>query len=121
MKPYHLLFFFAFVFFSACDKPFPPQGTFNAKLVASFCAYQIVQILDTDGKDQCMMDWKDSSGKQYTNVFTVNNHCDFATAGLKVGDTFSAVIVEEPTITNCAVCLGYMETPPIKWNIKVVE
>jgi hypothetical protein len=120
MKPYHFLFIVALVVFSACDKPYPPQGSFNAKLVASFCAFQIVQIVDADGKGQGM-DWKDPSGKQYTNVFTVNNHCDFTLAGLKTGDSFKAVIVEQPTISTCAVCFGYMDTPPLKWNIKVVE
>ena len=120
MKPYHLLLFFGLALLSACSKPYPPQGSFKAKLVASFCAFQIVQITDADGKGKGM-DWTDPSGKLYKNVFTVKNHCDFGKAGLKVGDTFNAMIIDEPVETSCAVCMGFMETPPLQWNIKVIE
>ena len=120
MKPYQLLIFLAVTLLSACSKPYPPQGSFKAKLVASFCAFQIVQITDADGKGKGM-DWTDPSGKELKNVFTVKNHCDFGTAGLKVGDSFTAVIVEEPQVINCAVCMGFMETPPLQWNIKVID
>ena len=120
MKPYHLLFFFTLFLLSACSKPYPPEGSFKAKLLASFCAFHIVQIEDVDGKGRGM-DWNDPSGKQYKNVFTVKNHCDFAKAGLKVGDRFTAVIMQEAREVNCAVCMGFMETPPLQWNIKVAE
>lgn len=120
MKTVHLFLFFVFVLFSACSKPYPPSGSFKAKLLASFCAFHIVQITDADGKGQGV-DWSDHSGKHYTNVFTVKNYCDFGTAGLKVGDSFTAVIVEEPQITNCSVCMGFMDTPPLQWNIKVID
>jgi hypothetical protein len=118
MKLYHLLLMILFV--AACTKPYTPEGTFQARLVASFCAFQIVQIVDVDGKGRGM-DWTDPSGKEYKNVFTVKNHCDFAKAGIKVGDTFKAEIIDKPVETNCAVCMGFMETPPLQWNIRVME
>ncbi len=120
MKLYHGLIILSLTLFAACSKPFPPQGSFRAKLVASFCAFHIVQIEDADGKGRGM-DWTDPSGKQYKNVFTVKNYCDFGKTGLKVGDNFTAIIVEEPQDTNCAVCMGFMETPPLQWNIKVLD
>lgn len=120
MKLYHALAILVITLFAACSKPFPPQGIFRAKLVASFCAFQIVQIEDADGKGRGM-DWTDPAGKPYKNVFTVKNHCDFGKAGLKVGDSFTAIIVEEPQDTTCAICMGFMETPPLQWNIKVVD
>jgi hypothetical protein len=118
MKPYHLFLFPALLLFFACSKPHAPEGSFKAKLLASFCAFHIVQIEDGNGSG---MDWADPSGKQYKNVFTVKNHCDFAKTGLKVGDRFTAVIIEEPLETSCAVCFGFMETPPLQWNIRVIE
>ena len=120
MKSYYLLFFISLLLFSACSKPYAPEGDFKAKLLASFCAYHIVQIEDADGKG-AGMDWTDPSGKEYKNVFTVKNHCDFAKTGIKVGETFKAVIIEKPVETNCTVCLGFMETPPLQWNIRVID
>ena len=120
MKSYHLLAFSALLLFSACSKSYAPEGSFKAKLLASFCAYHIVQIEDADGKGRGM-DWTDPSGKEYKNVFTVKNHCDFAKKGIKVGDTFNAVIINEPVETSCVVCMGFMETPPLQWNIKVID
>jgi hypothetical protein len=120
MKSYHLLFVGCLLFLSACMKPFPSQGNFNAKLVASFCGFHIVEILDADSKDRGM-DWTDPGGKQYKNVFAVKNHCDFVKAGLKVGDSFTAVIIDESQDRTCAVCYGYMETPPLQWNIRVKD
>jgi hypothetical protein len=117
MKSYYLLFFIFLLLFSACSKSYAPEGNFKAKLLASFCAYHIVQIEDGRGG----MDWTDPTGKEYKNVFTVKNHCDFAKTGIKVGDTFKAVIIDEPVETDCAVCMGFMETPPLQWNIRVVE
>lgn len=117
MKSYRLLVFAALLLFSACSKSYEPEGSFNAKLLASFCAFHIVQIEDERGG----MNWNDPSGKQYKNVFTVKNHCDFAKSGLKAGDRFTAVIVQEAQETNCAVCMGFMETPPLQWNIRVIE
>lgn len=120
MKCYHFVLLVTLFFFSSCSKLLHPQGSFKAKLLASFCAFHIVQIEDTDGK-RYGMDWTDPSGKQYKNVFTVKNHCDFSKAGLKVGDSFTAAVVETPGETTCAVCFGYMETPPLQWNIQVVQ
>ncbi|QNA45736.1 hypothetical protein [Lacibacter sediminis] len=120
MKPYHLLLVCALLLIAACSKLYPPEGNFKAKLLASFCAFHIVQIEDADGKGRGM-DWTDPSGKEYKNVFTVKNHCDFGKTGIKVGDTFKAVIIDKPVETNCAVCMGFMETPPFQWNIRVVE
>lgn len=118
MKPYHLLFFVALFFFSACRKPHASEGRFKAKLLASFCAFHIVQIEDGKGLG---MDWTDPSGKEYKNVFTVKNHCDFGLAGLKVGDKFTAIIMDKPIEATCAGCDGFMETPPLQWNIKLID
>lgn len=120
MKSYYHLVVAALLVFSACSKSYAPEGNFKAKLLASFCAFHIVQIEDADGNGGGM-DWTDPSGKQYKNVFTVKNHCDFAKSGLKAGDRFTAVIVQEARETNCAVCMGFMDTPPLQWNIRVLE
>lgn len=120
MKSYHLFLFVTLVLFFSCSKLLSPKDSFKAKLLASFCGFHIVQIEDAHGKGYGM-DWTDPAGKDYKNVFTVKNHCDFVKAGLKVGDSFTAVIVNAPNEKTCAVCYGYMETPPLQWNIRVVK
>jgi hypothetical protein len=120
MKPYYLFLIMTMLVSAACSKMFPPKDSFKAKLLASFCAHHIVQIEDTDKKGYGM-DWTAPSGQQYKNVFTVKNHCDFVMAELKVGDSFTAAIVDEPGGKACAVCFGYMDTPPLQWNIKVIQ
>ena len=109
------------LFFTAsCSKNKLPEGRFEAKLVASFCSYNIVEITDSRFKN-AGLDWKDGTGKQYKNVFTVKNYCDFGKAGLKTGDRFTAILVDSATEDGCAVCMGYLETPPLQLTIKVVE
>ncbi len=105
--------------FSSCSKNENTEGVFKAKLVASFCAYNIVEIQD-ESSFGLGMNWKDSGGKEYKNVFAVANFCDFAKNGLKVNDVFNCRIVERPLNESCAVCFGYMETPPLNRNIEVV-
>ena len=93
---------------------------FKARLIASFCAYNIVQIQDSAFYSYGM-DWTDSQGNTYQHVFSVSNYCDFATANLKVDETFDCKIVEKATVENCIVCMGFMETPPLLYNINVVK
>lgn len=119
MKSYHLILLVALVLFSACSKQ-SVKGRFKAKLIDSFCAFNIVQIQDTKGNAKGM-DWTNSAGTQYKNVFTVQNFCEFNAAGVKEGETFSAEIVEDANGPACAVCYGYMETPPLQLSIRVIQ
>jgi hypothetical protein len=111
---------FLLVGLTRCNNSMYPNGTFKAKLVASFCAFHIVEIQDTAFYGQGM-DWTDSKGKKYEHVFAVKNHCDFAQAGLKAGDVFICKILTEEGANNCAVCMGFMETPPLQKNVKVMS
>lgn len=112
-----LLFAILFVSIASlqCSSSKKLVGPFKAKLVASLCGQHILQIED-DQHYESGMDWK-----EYKHVFTVANHCDFAKAGLKVGDIFNCVIVEKPTEENCMACQAFMETPELKHNVKVVQ
>lgn len=94
--------------------------TFKARLITSFCAYNIVQIVDSSLHNYGM-DWTDSQGNAYQHVFSVSNHCDFGTANLKVNETFDCKIVEKAIVEDCIVCMGFMETPPLLHNISVVK
>lgn len=119
MKPYHL-FIIVLLLITACSKPCLPEGSFKAKLVASFCGFHIVQVEDSNATG-LGMDWTDPSGKEYKNVFTVKNPCDIANAGLKTGDSFTSQIIDIPQQVSCVICDGFMETPPLKWSIKVTK
>jgi hypothetical protein len=107
------------LFVSSCNKAAKTEGVFKARLVASFCAYNIVEIQD-ESYYGSGMNWKDAGGKEYKNVFAVSNFCDFAKNGLKVNDVFYCRIIERPLNEGCAVCMGFMETPPLSRNIEVV-
>jgi hypothetical protein len=121
MKAFFLIF--SSVFFlvtSTCNKQMDASDTFQAKLVASFCAYDIVEIQDAAFFDKGM-NWTNSTGTAYKNVFAVKNHCDFAKAGIHVGDVFTCRILSKDDVQNCMVCMGFMETPPLRHNIDVVK
>lgn len=111
---------FSIVFFSSCSKEEKAEGVFKAKLLASFCAFNIVEIQDKSFYN-LGMSWKDSGGKEYKNVFAVANFCDFGKNGLKVNDVFYCRIIDRPLSESCAVCMGFMETPPLNRNIEVVK
>lgn len=96
-----------------------PQ-TFQSKLIASFCAYNIVQIQDS-AFYHYGTEWTNTEGVTFQHVFAVKNHCDFSTAKLKINDTFSCQVVEKPTIENCDVCMGFMEVPKVQHFISVVK
>ena len=117
-----LLFFFAFTSFDGCKKsaldtkPVKKDSTyaeFKIKIVAQFCAYTIVEIQDEEYYS-LGMDWE-----QYKHVFTVENPCDLP-AALKVGDVVGCRIIPQPINTSCVVCMGFMETPPLKSSILVI-
>ena len=101
-----------------CEKTLPETPPVRMKLLASFCAFHIVEIQDASYYNYGT-NWVNSQGTAYQNVFTVKNHCDFAKAGVRVGDVFLASVVDDVEDSSCAVCLGYMETPPFQHALKV--
>lgn len=105
---------------SSCEKEEKSEGVFKAKLVASFCAYNILEIQDKSFYG-LGMNWKSPNGTEYKNVFAIANFCDFAKHGIKVNDVFNCRIIERPLAESCAVCMGYMETPPLNRTIEVVK
>ncbi|WP_407526568.1 hypothetical protein PDL71_05700 [Lacibacter sp. MH-610] len=106
--------------FSSCSKEEKAEGVFKAKLIASFCAYNIVEIQDKNYFNLGMT-WTSPSGTVYNNVFTVSNYCDFNAKGIKVNELFDCRILEKETQDGCGICYGYMETPPLNRNIEVVK
>jgi len=105
---------------TAKDKQNKPAGIFKARHIGSFCAYTIVQIQDSAFYSYGM-EWTNSIGQTYHNVFSVKNHCDFTKSNLKINESFNCKIVENAVTENCMVCLGFMETPPLQHNINVVR
>lgn len=101
--------------FFQCNSAKKLSGPFKAKLVATLCGQHIVQIEDSKFY-KLGTNWK-----EYQHVFAVANHCDFAKAGLKAGDTFICTIVQKAEKENCIMCEAYMETPELKRNVKVIQ
>ncbi len=94
-------------------------ATFEAKLVGSFCAYNVVQVIDPSYPN-LGTSWTDGHGNTFSNSFAVKNYCDFAKSNLMVGDTFKCKIVKSAKDNQCAVCMGFMETPTIGYHIEVL-
>ena len=92
---------------------------FRVRLVASFCAFHIVQIKDSAFYSYGM-NWTNAQGKEYQHVFSIKNHCDFMSAHVKTGENFTCCIVDKDTVTNCSFCEGFLDSPPLRHNIRVV-
>lgn len=64
--------------------------------------------------------WTDeTTGKTYSNVFRLKNHCDFPDS-IKQGNEFRFVI-DSSSEKQCAVCLAYYPTPSKAVPIKIVH
>lgn len=106
--------------FCSCTATQATIKSYKAKLVVAYCSFYIIEILEPDDSEQGI-EWTDSKGKNYENVFTVANFCDFQQSGIKTGQLFSYRIIPDTSKNNCAVCLGYIETPSLKRSIAVVN
>lgn len=121
-----LLLHYSFVFILllaagqfSCNKAGQAE-VFEATLVDAFCAFNIVAIEDP-AFYKLGMKWKNAQGNTLEHVFSVGNPCDFNKEQLRKGDRFRCKIIETPRDTTCAVCLGYMETPPLTYHIEVIR
>ncbi|MCW3088405.1 MAG: hypothetical protein JWQ78_1791 [Sediminibacterium sp.] len=101
-----------------------PQGVvktcFSGKLVKrGICGQRVIQVLSDAKKGlEYARTWTDSlSGRQYTNVFTVSNACDFP-ASVKDGDTLSFALTAVPP-SICVTCYAYTPVPVEKNRIVV--
>jgi hypothetical protein len=99
--------------FEGCEKePLAFENEFNVKVVASFCAYTILEIQDPE-YSELGMDWK-----EYQHVFTVANPCDLP-EDMQIGMAYKCQIIEKPIDEDCIQCAGFMETPAVSRNIKL--
>jgi hypothetical protein len=109
-----------FSFINGCNKEKMPDdldidikdtsSSFMVKVEASFCAYTILSVQDSAFYNKGMK-WKD-----YDHVFSVSNPCD-RPADLKTGELYKCIIIDKPKKTDCIVCMGFMETPPLERNV----
>jgi hypothetical protein len=88
--------------------------------IAGICSNYTIGLLEGDpGQNAVEANWTDeTTGKQYDNVFRLENPCEFP-GTIKQGDEFYFVIdssIQKP----CTVCLAYYPTPTKKIPIKVV-
>jgi len=97
--------------FQGCQKEtLASDNEFQVRVVASFCAYTILEIQDPE-YSELGMDWK-----QFKNVFTVANPCDLP-EGMQVDMSYKCRVIEKPIIGNCIQCTGFMETPPLVMDV----
>jgi hypothetical protein len=88
------------------------SAVFRAKLARSFCAYNIVEILDSAFYSYGM-NWTDPDGKTYRNAFTVDNYCEFDTYQLREEEIFNCQLVDDALPNDCYKCEGFLYTPPL--------
>lgn len=88
--------------------------------IAGICSNYTIRVLEGDpGKDAIEESWTDeTTGKQYEDVFRLENPCDFP-ATIKQGDVFYFMI-DLSSRPPCNVCLAYYPTPAKKLPIKVI-
>ncbi len=108
------------VVFYGCEKEQALTETFKVKFIAGMCGQNIIEILDSNYYDKGI-NWTNTNGQSFKNVFSVQNHCDFELANLKAGDVFNCRLIAGPGKRGCTVCMAYMEIPPKAWNVKVVK
>lgn len=110
------------LFFSvACTKTAEKAATrIRGKFVYSSCATQVVQVLDSNYFNLGIQWQKSSTDPVYDNVFTVENGCDFLTAGLKTGDEFYFELVTNAT-AGCGICALWDNPPTKKQMIKILK
>lgn len=88
--------------------------------IAGICSNYTIRVLEGDpGEDAVEANWTDeTTGKQYENVFRLENPCDFPST-IKQGDEFYFVI-DSSSRKPCTVCMAYYPTPAKKLPVKVI-
>jgi hypothetical protein len=92
---------------------------FKGKLVKSgICGQKVIKLLSERAEGIVITEkWTDSlSNKEYENVFTVGNACDFPVS-IKEGDEFSFRLTVIPP-SDCIQCYAYTPVPAQKNYIK---
>lgn len=95
--------------------------TYKARLETKALCMNYTLRLVEGSMDSSMItpSWTDeSTGKSYTNVFGLDNPCNFPPA-IRQGDEFYFTL-DTTRQKECAVCMAYYPTPPKKLAIKVV-
>ncbi len=96
------------------------KNCFTGKLVKKgICGQRVIQLMSRSAEGiELARNWTDSlSRKNYENVFTVANSCDFP-ATVQEGDEFSFMLTRVPG-SGCAQCYAYTPIPDQKNNITV--
>lgn len=115
-----ILSILSLAFIAACSPKLQngPKTCFQGKLVKrGICGQRVIQLLSKPSEAVLIAGkWTDSLGnKQYENVFTVANPCDFP-ASIKEDEVFTFSITTTPG-TGCITCYAYTATPRQSNNI----
>jgi hypothetical protein len=111
--------------FACCSLPFctpRPQAVnscFQGRLVKKgICGQRVIELVGAGTGLAAARHWRDSlSGKDFENVFTVANPCDFP-ATVQQGDTFEFRLTRTPG-GGCVQCYAYTPVPAEKNNILI--
>jgi hypothetical protein len=100
------------------NKPSCYKGRLEVK---GTCINYTIKLLEGNViSDKIEKNWKDPiTGKEYTNVFRLENICNFP-ATLKEGDEFYFELENNPS-TECFRCLAFYPTPAKGMSIKVIS
>ena len=90
-------------------------------VVNGACDNYAVQLISGNiDPTKIVASWPDGD-TTYTNVFSVNNRCDFGGYGLKLGDKFSFLLNDTVIVQNCMVCDIYVNVPNIYNTVTGVQ
>ena len=113
-----IMSFYAFQMCTTRSQTNALGACFTGKLVKSgICGQKVVQLLSERVEGIALAEkWTDSlSNKEYENVFTVGNACDFPVS-IKEGDEFSFALTVIPP-SDCIQCYAYTPVPAQKNHI----
>jgi hypothetical protein len=99
----------------------PRTEVFKGRLeLTGTCGQRVVSIISSNADDVTLVrKWKDPvSGKNYENVFAVQNFCDLD--AYKPGDVFYFRFAKPNQAKVCTSCLMYRPVPNLNGFIKLV-
>lgn len=102
-------------------KPANPDCYKGRLEIKGICANYTIKLLEGQLPEGTIAaNWTDeSTGKQYTNVFSLENPCVLP-GNMNEGQEFYFTVVREKDRDDCVTCMAYYPKPDKKLNIKVL-
>jgi hypothetical protein len=126
MKSQYALILFLLLVFTAAGIACRRQHLSSQRLVGKLvingaCGNYAVQVISGNiDPSRLLASWTDGD-TTYTNVFAVNNRCNFGQYGLKQGESFSFLLNDSLVVQTCMSCEIVVPVPDVSNTVTGVE